>query len=333
MLDILCIGDSVIDIFLKIPESDPKFSLDKTNNKLLINYGEKISVEKYIVGIGGNATNTAVGIARIGLKSGLCAEIGNDEFAQKILSTINKEEVNIDYVTKDENKQTSITVALSYDGDRTLFTEHVERKHNFNIGNAETKLIYLTSLGHVWEKAYEKVYELIKKSGIKLAFNPGSMQLENKSKYVLDVIEVSDYLFVNKQEAEEILYGKELNLKMENNHNLIKKLLFGLKSLGAKNVIITDSNNGSYLYNEESKMYHLSIVKVDVVEKTGAGDAYSAGFLSAILNKLNTKEAMIWGAINSASVITKIGAQDGLLTKQEIEKSEISLTNFYPQEL
>ena len=120
---------------------------------------------------------------------------------------------------------------------------------------------------------------------------------------------------------------------MENNHNLIKKLLFGLKSLGAKNVIITDSNNGSYLYNEESKMYHLSIVKVDVVEKTGAGDAYSAGFLSAILNKLNTKEAMIWGAINSASVITKIGAQDGLLTKQEIEKSEISLTNFYPQEL
>jgi ribokinase len=333
MLDILCVGDSVIDIFLKIPESDPKFSLDREKNKLLVNYGDKISIEKYIIGIGGNATNTAVGASRLGVISGLCAEIGSDEFSQKIISTLKNESVNIDKIMRDDNKQTSITIALSYSGDRTLFTEHVERKHEFNLEDLNTKLIYLTSLGHTWEKAYEKVLEFAKKHEILFAFNPGSLQLENKNKYVLDVIERTDYLFVNKQEAEEILYGKELSLEMEENKNLVKKLLFGLRSLGAKNVIITDSENGSYAQDVENKTYHLGIVKVDVVEKTGAGDSYSAGFLSAILKGLGIKEAMIWGAINASSVIQKIGAQDGLLTEGKINVIKNDLTNYSPQEL
>lgn len=333
MLDILCIGDSVIDIFLKIPTDDPKFSLNKDNNKLSINLGDKISVDKYLISIGGNATNTAVGASKLGLKSGLCAEIGNDEFSQKILSALKTENINTDLIIHDKNKQTSITVALSFNGERTLFTEHVEREHNFEIQNTSTKLIYLTSLGHKWENAYKKVYELKDKSNFLLAFNPGSLQLENKNRIILDIIERSDYLFINKQEAEEILYGKELGLAEENHKSLIKKLLFGLRSLGAKTIIITDSSNGSYLYDLTEKMYHLDIVKVDVVEKTGAGDSFTAGFLSAILNHLDEKEAMIWGAINSSSVIQKIGAQNGLLTKDEINNYKTSLGNFYPQEL
>lgn len=333
MLDILSIGDSVIDIFLKIPEDDPRFSLDKENNKLLVNYGDKISIEKYIVGIGGNATNTAVGAARLGLNSGLCAEIGNDEFSQKVINTLKNEHVNIDCVIQDPDKQTSITVALSFAGDRTLFTEHVERKHDFNFENTQTRLIYLTSIGNVWEKAYEKVHDFIKNTNLLLAFNPGSLQLESKNKQVLDVIEQTDYLFVNKQEAEEILYGKELGVNLENDKNLIKKLLFGLKSLGAKNVIITDSDKGSYVQTENNKMYHLEAVKVDALEKTGAGDSYTAGFLSAILNGLDARDAMIWGAVNAASVIQKIGAQEGLLTKDKLNEIKTSLTNFYPQEL
>jgi len=333
MLDILCVGDSVIDIFLKIPESDPKFSLDREKNKLCINYADKISVEKYIIGIGGNATNTAVGTERLGLNSGICVEIGNDEFSQRIISVLKQEGVNIEHIVHDKDKQTSITVALSYSGDRTLFTEHIERRHEFNFEAVNTKLIYLTSLGHIWEKAYEKVLEFAKKSNSLLAFNPGSLQLENKNKYVLDVIEETNYLFVNKQEAEEILYGKELELKVENNKHLIKKLLFGLRALGAKNVIITDSDNGSYMQSENDQVYHLEIVRVDVVEKTGAGDSYTAGFLSAIIKGLSVKEAMVWGAINSSSVIQKVGSQEGLLTEDKINNIKNSLTNYSPQEL
>lgn len=83
MLDILCVGDCKIDIFLNIPTNNPHFGLDKEKNKLFLSYGEKIYIDRYVLGIGGNATNTAVGVARLGLNTGLCAEIGRDEFSKK----------------------------------------------------------------------------------------------------------------------------------------------------------------------------------------------------------------------------------------------------------
>ena len=64
----------------------------------------------------------------------------------------------------------------------------------------------------------------------------------------------------------------------------------------------------------------MEIIKVEVVEKTGAGDAYTAGFLAATLNNQPIEEAMHWGALDSASVIQKTGAEDGLLTKLELEE-------------
>lgn len=331
MLDILCVGDAKIDIFLRIPESNPYFGLDKTQNKLLISFGEKIHVERYILGIGGNAANTAVGISRLGLNVGLCAEIGKDELSQKILNHLKKEKVNTKLVLQTD-EDTSVSIALSYKGERTLLTEHVRRKHDFNFEKVETKFIYLTSLGDVWEKAYEKVLNFAKSKNAKLAFNPGSVQLEKKGKVVMDIVENCDYLFVNKEEAEEILYGKELGLGNAN-ENQIKKLLYGLRGLGVKNVVITDGENGSYVESEENKTYHLGIIKVEVSEKTGAGDAYSAGFLAATIHGLEIPEAMQWGALNSANVIKGIGAEVGLLTKSEMEEKiklnkELNVENF-----
>jgi sugar/nucleoside kinase (ribokinase family) len=318
MLDILCVGDSKIDIFLRIPESNPYFGLDKTQNKLLISFGEKIHVERYILGIGGNATNTAVGISRLGLTVGLCAEIGKDELSQKILNHLKKEKVDTKLLIQTD-EDASVSVALSYKGERTLLTEHVKRKHDFKFGKIKTKFIYLTSLGNTWESAYEKTLNFAKKENVKLAFNPGSVQLEIRGKVVMDIIENCDYLFVNKEEAEEILYGKELSLD-NGNESQIKKLLYGLRGLGVKNVVITDGNNGSYVESEENKTYHLGIIKIDVSEKTGAGDSYSAGFLAAIIHGLEIPEAMKWGALNSANVIKGIGAEVGLLTKSEMEE-------------
>ena len=319
MLDILCVGDAKLDIFFQIPDSNPHFGLDKENNKWLVSFGDKISIDKYILDIGGNATNTAVGLSRLGLNVGLMAEIGKDEFSQKIINRLHEENINTDSLLQTANEKTSFSVAISYKGDRTLFTEHATRKHNFIFDNLTTQFVYLTSLGNEWENAYEKTLQFVEENNLKLAFNPGSLQLEKRGKTIADIFEKTDYLFVNKEEAEEILYGKEISLA-PNNESAIKKLLYGLKSLGVKNVIITDSSNGSFAQDENDNIYSLGIVKADVVEKTGAGDAYCAGFLSSIINGHSVKDAMTWGAVNSASVIGKIGAEEGLLTKEVLSK-------------
>jgi len=318
MLDILCVGDCKIDIFLKIPANNPHFGLDEEKHKLFLSYGEKIYIDRYVLGIGGNATNTAVGISRLGLNVGLAAEIGKDELSQKILEQLKKENVDTNFLSQTD-KETSISIGLSYKSDRTLFTEHVQRDHNFDFTNLQTIFIYLTSLGNIWETTYEKVLELRKANDVKLAFNPGTIQLEKKGRVFMDILEQTDYLFVNKQEAEEILYGKELGLTTENDSQ-IKKLLYGLKGLGVKNVVVTDGDNGSFVEDEKSEFYHLGIVKAEVIEKTGAGDAYTAGFLAALLNGKPIVEAMTWGAQDAASVIRRIGAEEGLLTKLELEE-------------
>lgn len=331
MLDILCVGDAKLDIFLQVSDDNPHFSLDKKENKLEISYGEKIIIGKHILDIGGNATNAAVGISRLGFNAGLCAEIGVDEFSQKILNKLNAEKIITGNLLQTQGEETSFSVAIGYKGDRTLFTEHAKRDHNFSFDNTDTKFVFLTSLGPIWETAYEKVLALIKSKHPKLAFNPGSLQLEKRDKLIMDIIENTDYLFVNKEEAEELLYGKELEVTLNNQESLEKKLLFGLKSLGAKNIVITDSINGSYALSQDNTYYHLGIIKVDVVEKTGAGDAYTAGFLSAILSGESAENAMIWGALNSANVIQKIGAEKGLLTKIELETKINSLDKFHPE--
>ncbi len=331
MLDVLCVGDAKLDIFFQIPDSNPHFNLDKKNNKWLVTYGDKISIENYILDIGGNATNAAVGLSRLGLKTGLMAEIGKDEFSQKILNRLKEKNVNTEFMLQTEDEKTSFSVAISYKGDRTLFTEHAVRKHDFNFENIDTKFIYLTSLGREWENAYEKTLDFVIKTGSRLAFNPGSLQLEKRGKTITDIFEQTDYLFVNKEEAEEILYGKEISLASDN-LSAIKKLLYGLKSLGIKNVIITDSINGSFVQDENNNLYSLGILKTEVVEKTGAGDAYASGFIAAVASGKDIKEAMLWGSMNSASVIQKIGAEEGLLTKEEMEK-ELAKIDIKPVEL
>ena len=153
MLDILCVGDAKLDIFFQIPDTNPHFGLDRENNKWLISFGEKISVDKYVLDIGGNATNTAVGISKLGENVGLMAEIGKDEFSQKILNRLKEENINMEFLLQTDSEKTSFSVAISYKGDRTLFTEHASRKHNFDFDNLKTKFVYLTSLGKIWEKA------------------------------------------------------------------------------------------------------------------------------------------------------------------------------------
>jgi ribokinase len=217
------------------------------------------------------------------------------------------------------NEESSITVGINFKRDRTLFTEHVQRDHDFDFKKTTAKIIYLTSLGPVWEKAYEKTLNFAKENDIKLIFNPGTIQIEKRNPIIWSVISNSDILFVNKEEAEELLYGKEISLPTDS-QNYQSKLLYGLKSLGAKIVVITNGQNGSSAMDEDHNIHTLKAIHCEVVEKTGAGDAYNSGFISAILNGEILQEAMRWGTINSASVIQKIGAEEGLLTKDFLEE-------------
>jgi len=310
--DLVCVGDAKIDIFLTLHQTREHLRYMEETNELCIKFGEKVIVDKAEMLIGGDAANVAVGTSRLGLNTAIVAEIGKDEFAQKITNTLKNENVNIEKVCESEGQQSSFSTIINYKGERTIFSEHVKREHNFNFNNVLTEWVYLTSLGENWLNAYNKTADFVRETKCNLAFNPGTLQLENKEN-IKNILLIANVLLVNKEEAEEIL-------GFPHGQKTIKELTVDLQKMGPKIVVITDGENGSFAIDSKGKMFTQEITKVNVVEKTGAGDAYSSGFISALIYNRPIAEAMFWGAKNSASVITKVGAQAGLLRKEEVEK-------------
>ncbi|MBI2622217.1 carbohydrate kinase family protein [Candidatus Microgenomates bacterium] len=310
LFDIVVIGDCSIDTFLGIHEASLHCKLNRKDCQICFQYGGKIPVDNLHFLVGGNAANTAVGFSRLGLKSAIITTIGADEVSDKIKNTLRREGVRTEFIHKETGTSSNFSVSINFQGERTLFTYHVKREHQLP-ELPTTNWIYLTSLGDYWQKAYEETRRFTRGNNIKLAFGPGSHQLEGEPTLLQEVLTSTTVLFVNKEEAQKIVDEKEEN---------IGKLLVALKKLGPKTVSITDGLNGSWAIAEDGNVFQAGVRPANIVERTGAGDSYAAGFLSALFYELPIPVAMAWGAVNAGSVIEKVGAQTGLLTREEMEK-------------
>lgn len=311
-LDVLCIGGASIDMFLSLENLQGKARIDSLH-EFCVRPGEKIEVQKTQLELGGNAANVAVGLSRLGFKTALVAEIGDDELSLKTTNVLAKEGVDRAFVKLKSNTPSALSVIINVDKDRTIFAQDVVQEHNFYYDYASPSYIYLTSLGDEWKKPYIQALEFAKDKNIKIVFNPGVRQLDEVGELIRKVLSQTEILIVNKEEAEALLGIKAKNVN-------IQELLVALKELGAKIVVVTDGKNGSYAIDEHGKEFRNTSHAEKIIERTGAGDAYSAGFLAALLHGSDVEEAMKWGSANSTSVISKIGSQAGLLTKIEMEK-------------
>lgn len=310
--DVVTIGNSTIDIFFPIENSNDHFRFNEETKELCMRLGDKTIVDNVNFTLGGNAANVGVGLSKLGFKATVFSEIGKDEFGDKILNELRKENVDTSYIKQTEGTLSSVSIILTYKKERTIITEDSKRDHNFDFSNLETKWIYLTSLNREWEEAYRETLAFIKKTKTKLAFNPGTRQLDAGYEKIQDVLKETEVLIVNKEEAGQLLAKENME---------IKELLKSLKALGPKVVVITDGTNGSYALDENNNYFENCNVNSDSIERTGAGDAYSSGFLSAYMSNLDIEKAMSWGTLNASATVKKVGATIGLLTREEIEKN------------
>lgn len=315
-LDALCVGNATIDAFVLLKPSD-KVNFDKFSNSIALPLGEKIPVGEYVFSLGGNACNVSVGLSRLGHHSGLCTEIGSDEFSDKITNSLNSEGVDRTFVKRNQNQKPFFNIILTFEGERTIFDEDKDFEE-LEMPETNSRLIYLTSVHRNWQILYEKAFNLNKESIF--AFNPGSKQINENLDDILRILPNIDFLFLNLGEAQKIAKDTDPDIKV-----ILKKI----KTWGVKTVLVTDGINGSYAISEHSDIFQISpVTKEKPVERTGAGDSYAAGFLYGILNRHSVNESMRFGAINADSVIKKVGAQTGLLKKEEMEQKSKELAAF-----
>lgn len=322
--DVVAVGDSTQDIFLKMHDASLQCDMDGENCKLCFDYADKIAVEKKTdVPAVGNAANNAIGISRMGLRSAIYTVVGNDDQGHKVKEVFADNGVDTRFVVLDEKNGTNLSIVVNYKSERTIFVYHEPRTYELpNIG--EPKMIYLTSASGDGVKALHQdaTRYLADHADVQLAFNPGTHQLHLGKNELLPLLQRTDWLFLNRQESAELL---------EMDSGDVRALVNGFHDIGVKNMVLTDGPEGSYVSNG-SDMWYLGIFDGPVIERTGAGDSYGSGFLSAILKGKDIPEAMLWGNANSTSVVQYIGAREGLLTPDAAEHMISENPSIRPEE-
>ncbi len=308
MLDLISIGDSTIDNYVLIHDAEIQCNLDKKQYVLCIKYGDKIPVDKLVHQVAGNAANSAVGASRLKLKSAIYTNIGSDISGKQIIEKFKSEGVNTRYVVIHKDMESNLSTVLTFQGERTIFVYHQSWK--YRLPDLDTpKWIYFTSLAPDFTQTniLNELISFLERTGSKLLYSPGTYQIKNGVKKNPRLLALTEIFIVNLEEAKKIL-GHSDEEKVS-----IKKLLKSMADLGPKMVVITDAHKGSFGY-DGGRFYQIEAFPAKLVEMTGAGDAYSSGVLAGLFYGKNLQEAMRWGAANGASVVEKIGSQEGLLS-------------------
>jgi len=310
-LDFLSIGDIAVDAFIRIKDAAVYCDIDKDNCKLCMSFADKVPYESVEIIYGtGNSVNVAVAASRLGLKAGVVSDIGDDMNGRKCLDSMDDEHVDTRYVSIQKRMRTNYHYVLWYETDRTILVKHEE--YEYKLPEIDPpKWLYLTSLPSHAEKYHEEIVSYLKAHPeIKLVFQPGTFQIKLGREKLSHIYENAEILIVNSGEAEKIV----------GEHAEIKILLGKLAALGPKIVIITNAAEGSYMRENGQNWFMRSYPDTNVLERTGAGDAFSATFVSALILGKNPSEALKWAPANSLSVIQSVGPQKGLLTQKKIEE-------------
>lgn len=317
-LDLLAVGDVVTDAFIRLGKQEA--SVDRHNPTkhplLCMTYGSKIPFEDVdIIPAVGNSANAAVASAKLGLRTAFYSNVGSDQVGKEIIRTLHAHDISTEYIHIHRGMKSNYHYVLWYGADRTILIKHEDYSYKWpKIGEHSTpKWMYLSSVAESAFNLHAEVADyLAEHKDVKLAFQPGTFQMRLGAQKLHKLYKSTHLLACNKEEAQQILSTE---------HTEVRGLAKGLHALGPKIVVITDGPNGSYASDGES-FYEMPIYPdpAPPLERTGAGDAYTSTFVAALALGKDIPTAMAWGAINSMSVVQKVGAQAGLLSQEEIER-------------
>lgn len=311
--DFVGIGDIVTDAFIRLSDADLHMDEAKRTQELCVRFGDKIPYDFVkIVPAVGNATNACVGASRLGLRSAYITNQGDDAVGKENVRALEEDRVAIDYVFSHPEIKSNYHYVLWYGSDRTILIKHEVYPYTMP-EDFGTKWIYLSSLGGTSEKFHEDIEKYLNTHPeTKLAFQPGTFQISLGTEKLKRIYERTEILFCNIDEARRILGSQESDPK---------KLLKSMKNLGPKTVAITDGPEGAYAFDGTNYWFIPAYPDpAPPYSRTGAGDAFSSTVTSALALGRPLEEALLWGPINSAYVVQKIGAREGLLYREQLEE-------------
>ena len=308
-MNIIGIGNAIVDVICKVDYSFiHQNNLTKSTMKLFFDENEfkkllvDLKIEKTVSG--GSIANTIVGMSQLGNKTGFIGKVSNDEFGDKYEKGLKKEKVEFFYSKKKEKLPTGTCLILvTPDSERTMCTFlGTAGKINENDINSEaiknSKITFLE--GYLWDegepkKAFDKAISIANKVAMSLS---DQFCVERHKPHFLELVKNKlDVTFANEQEITSLIDAKNFNEVID----FSKKI--------NKLIIITRGEKGAIAVNGK-EIVECDIQKnLKILDLTGAGDLFAAGFLHGFLNHLSIRDCLKKGTEMSSKVIQQIGAR------------------------
>ena len=318
--DFIALGDITTDAFIRLKDAKTDCDVDHENCQLCLRFGDKVPYESVtIVPAVGNSPNASVCAARLGLKSALVTNLGDDRNGDEAIKALEKNGVSTKLVRRHQNQKTNYHYVLWYEDDRTILIKHED--YDYTLPSLDTKWLYLSSLGENSLALHDTLAAyLANNREIKLAFQPGTFQMKLGIEKLKNIYARTEIFFCNVEEAKRITGQNQASPE---------SLLGYIRQLGPKIVVITDGKNGAYacapaVGGASPSTAHFFMPPYPdpkpPLERTGAGDSFASTVVCALALGEPLEKALAWGPINSMSVVQQIGAQAGLLTRPELEK-------------
>lgn len=342
MYDFITIGSATQDVFIQsdVASIVSVSRMDKKSEFMSFPYGAKTEIADFSKNLGGGAVNTATNLANLGCKTSTIIKLGNDELNSIIKLKLAQSGVDIMNVIDSDKYLTGFSIILvSFQGDRTVLAHrganaHVNEKEvNFD-AIKNSRWVYVSPLSGNSNKILDKIAKFCEENNINLAINAGTTALKKGAKYFSKILKTAQIVLMNKEEASLVTKieirqdTKEQKFSKEEIHPDIVTMLKSLRGETKAITVITDGKNGAYCY-DGSKIYICPTFPATVTSTLGAGDAFSSTFCAS-MDKFNwdIEKSLKYASVNSASVCTNFGAQEGFLTFDEIEKKLSTKTDF-----
>ncbi|MBI2659971.1 carbohydrate kinase family protein [Candidatus Woesearchaeota archaeon] len=314
MYDVITVGSATLDVFAKTRFSELIKIIDPKGETDLLAFpaGSKILIDELEFTTGGGGTNTAVALSRLGHKVAFLGKLGQGTNSDFIHKNLVKEKIDLLCAHGKGNAGYSV-ILDTLEHDRTILTHKGInddlRNKDIPYKKLKTKWFYFSAMMEESFRTLERLAEFAQRNNIKIAFNPSTYLAEKGYQHLKNILTNTELLVLNREEAC-LLAGKEP----------IERLLLKLRSFGPKIAAVTDGKNTLHVFDGKYT-YACFPPPVNIVDATGAGDAFAASFLSGLLRKKDIEFAIRLGIANAQSVASHYGAKNILLGHNEVIKA------------
>jgi len=302
MYDLISVGTISVDLYFLGK------SFTFKDNRFALALGGKYQAENFYLSVGGGGANVAIGVAKHGYKVGLLGKIGNNPFKKIIVDYLKDHQISLNLIDFEDNYYNLSTILLTQKGERTILHYSTPHQHLFSstnplIGITKTKMVYLGNLPEVSLTQRVKFLKFLKKHNIARIVNLGVFDCRRPKNQIKEILEEVDILIVNGHEFSELVKAQYADI-----HFYEDVISWYIPYLKEKIVVITDGEKGSYAYHQGKVFFQKALKPAKILDTTGAGDGFTAGFISEFLASKDLVKSLKKGALYASCILGKIGA-------------------------